>query len=217
MVHKTWGVNEWTPTRPAKQYPFLFLALFQFGNVFPKVVASLLLLTLSGCVGEPPATILGDCERPSSISNPETRSRDWSLETLRVQIEGPHDALIPVPIHRATNVTHWSTLSGAPAMETEHGVLLHFVGESSLDATYCVVQPAWGGNGCCAEHYIDAYWSSQKSDDNELLWAHLNGSTVTVTYEAISDYCGIDPNDATWTLQGTGWLSTDAFIGGWCT
>ncbi len=187
--------------------------------MFRIALVACLALTLAGCADPaeltPKETKTGECERPTGISNPESGSTDWSLETLTIALPGgAYDLAIPVPVSSTgTNIQDWLDAGNGERHQTQKGTMIRIAGQGPETLVWCVVQPAEGGNNCCAEQYLGAKFTTVRGDPPVADVVFFRPGGVEVAWHAISDYCG---GDASFQVAGSGTETVPAQTGAWC-
>lgn len=177
--------------------------------------------------------LLAGCTDDDAVAGGEARRcflperGDWSKETLAIEVvaEGPFSVDVPFPVSSdGTDVSDWvanlSVDGGAlpSAVTTGRGQALRIVGEGDVNVSSCAIQPQGGGNGCCAEHYLDAAWTTSPDDARpNALSIRLNSgsASMTIHYAAVSDYCGREA----WfqgDLPEVGWNGLRGEDAAWC-
>ncbi|MES2155102.1 MAG: hypothetical protein V4510_08205 [bacterium] len=98
--------------------------------------------------------------------------QDWSTETIAWSIRAQGAFVVAVPLHggpRATTPGDWLANLTMPAgwsaslENTSYGQVLEIHGMGNGRVTSCSVRPASGGNGCCAEAYMGASWTTDEA------------------------------------------------------
>jgi len=124
------------------------------------------LLPAAGCLETAPTgPTLAACISPEPGDAP---GQDWSNETIRWTIagSGPFVVRVGVPVaDLASTPEVWLANLTLPAgwagvLMADHGVSLELQGHGSGTASSCSIQPARGGNGCCAEGFLQGVWST---------------------------------------------------------
>ncbi len=191
--------------------------------------AGILLLAaalLAGCFSDEPETFwepTDGCEdRPKGAF---AGSPDWSKEVLEYRITADQPFRVQLPLvlsERGSQPEDWRPDLGSldvwervetsrgPAIEVEHAQGRVVIG--------CSIQPAQGGNGCCAEGYLDGTWSlGPEGTRPSSIWLHVvEGSVrIEIDYAAESTWCGADASFSSAEL-GAGWHAIDGAHGAYC-
>ncbi len=185
------------------------------------------LLPLAGCLGSgggPDAEAKDPCgPRPDR----EWRNEDWSKETWSVNVtaQGSFVVEVPVPLSPGgTEFSDWTAHLLAPAgwvaggVETPRGPAVRIEGQGAGVVTSCSIQPASErGNGCCAEQYLDAAWSTTPETRPDSVAVHVGSGTLDleIRYTAESNWCGAEASYGGVSLV-TGWNEVEGEHPAWC-
>jgi hypothetical protein len=162
-------------------------------------LACLGVLSIAGCASPsqdsggraPPCA---DVPMPTLSSFAEGPDRSKEVLWVNVTSSGRFDVAVPVPVSAdGTRVAHWARNASAPAgwtVAAEGSGALRIQGSGSGSVATCSVQPARGGNGCCAEAYLDARWGAGDPRPSSIrVVVHSGTVGVEVDYQAGSNFC----------------------------
>lgn len=189
-------------------------------------VFSVLLAGCADVVGDAPSSqpaTPADCPRPDR----EAAGEDWSNETLAFTVgsAGAFQLDVPVPLSPdGSDVDDWLGRLAVPTgwiverVTTDAGPALRIDGSGDGVVHACSIQAqAARGNGCCAEQYLDARWSTstQQRGEEVRVWLASGLVSLAIDYTASSNWCGASASYQSSSLR-PGWNTVPGEHPAWC-